>query len=140
MILKKCGYLKISALELKLELKWKRTSSVVTYPKFVKKILDQGLQSTQSGQIWFCSIKGGSRLPEKFALSAWLKALENDEKRFLFHLRSTFWSEDIYIFDLTFSVMQENGLVRNLRLISAFVASQLGKQTIKIYILVDISK
>ena len=37
-----------------------------------------------------------------------------DEKWFLFHLKSSFCSQDIYIFVLTFCSCRENGLIRNI--------------------------
>ena len=48
--------------------------------------------------------------------------------------------KDIQIFVLTFWSCRENGLVRNMRLISKFMTSQHGYQTITIHILPNISR
>ena len=37
-----------------------------------------------------------------YFLYKWIKLFKNDEKCFLFHLKSSFRSQDIYIFVLTF--------------------------------------
>ena len=54
------------------------------------------------------------------------KAFKNDEKCFLFHLKSFFHSQDIQIFILTLSSCRRNGLIRKKRLISKFLTSQPG--------------
>ena len=41
------------------------------------------------------TLNSESHLPKKFVLLAWLKALKNDEKCFLFPLKSSFRSQDI---------------------------------------------
>ena len=47
-----------------------------------------------------------------------------------------FTSKTLYLsFSLDFSVLQQNGLTRNIRLISKFMTSQPGKQTIVIHVL-----
>ena len=43
-------------------------------------------------------------------------------------------------FCLDFLVMQQNGLIRKIRLVSNFITSQLAKQTIAIHILSNISR
>ena len=56
---------------------------------------------------------------------------KNDEKCFLFHVKSSFCSQDIYIFILTFLSLlypQKSGLIRKLGLISKFMTSQTGQQ------------
>ena len=40
-------------------------------------------------------LKSDSHFPNKFVLFTSLKALKSDEKRFSFHLKSSFLSEDI---------------------------------------------
>ena len=50
-----------------------------------------------------------------------------------------FTSKTLYLsFSLDFSVLQQNGLTRNIRLISKFMTSQPGKQTIVIHVLPNI--
>ena len=67
------------------------------------------------------SFKVDSYLPKNwFYLLQW-KAFENDEKWYLFHVESPLRSQER---------KQENGLIRNLRLISKFLTSQPRKQTI----------
>ena len=57
------------------------------------------------------------------------KPFKNDEKCFLFHLKSSFPSQDI---------LTKNGLIRKVRLILEFMTSQPGEQTIAMHILPDI--
>ena len=81
---------------------------------------------------YLCSIpfKSESHLPEKlFYLLQW-KPFKNDEKRFLFHLNSSFHSQDIWIFVLNSRPYRKNGLTWKIRLISNFMTSQPGQQTI----------
>ena len=54
------------------------------------------------------------------------------EKLFLFSMYLNFCHD--------FSVMQKNGLIRKIRLISKFMTSQTGKQTIGIHMLLNISR
>ena len=42
----------------------------------------------------------------------------------LFYLKSSFCSQDIYVFALTFLVIYKNNLIRKIRLISKFMTSQ----------------
>ena len=64
-----------------------------------------------------------SHLPKKFVLEMPIK---NGEKCFLFHLKSTFRSQDNKIFVFTFWGCRKNGLIRKIRLISKFMTSQPG--------------
>ena len=50
-------------------------------------------------------------------------------KNVLFHLKSSFRSQDISSFVLTFWSFRKSGLNRNARLISKFLTSQSGQQT-----------
>ena len=59
---------------------------------------------------------------------------------FLFHLKSSFRSEDILVFVTTFWSCRKNDLIRRIRLTSKFMASQLGLQTIARHILSNISQ
>ena len=56
------------------------------------------------------------------------------ENAFLFYLKSSFRSQDIQIFVLTFWSCRHNGLVRNIRLISKFMTSLPGQEAITILI------
>ena len=71
--------------------------------------------------------KVGLSLSKKnyFYLLQW-KPFKNNEKRFLFHLKSSFHSQDIWIFVLTFWSCRGNGLIRKIRLISKFLTQQPG--------------
>ena len=50
--------------------------------------------------------------------------LKNDEKCFSFHLKSSFHSQDIETFILSFWACRKKGLIRKIRLISKFMTSQ----------------
>ena len=65
---------------------------------------------------------------------------KSDEKRFLFHLKNSFLSQDIYIFVLSFWSCKKNGLIRKIKIIWKFMTSQPGQQTITIHILSNISR
>ena len=67
------------------------------------------------------------------------KLFKNDEKCLLFHRKSS-CSENIYIFCLDVFVMYKNCLIRMIKLISKFLTSQLGNETIAIHILPSISR
>ena len=58
----------------------------------------------------------------------------------LFHLKSTFRSQDIQVFVTTFCSCRKDGLIRKTRLTSKFMTSQPGLQTIAIHILSNISQ
>ena len=58
---------------------------------------------------------------------------------FLFHLKSSFRSQDIEVFVTTFWLCRKNGLTRKVRLTSKFMTPQPGSQTIAIHILLNIS-
>ena len=59
----------------------------------------------------------------------------------LFHFKSSFSSQDIEIIVfLSFKSFRKNGLMRKIRLISKFMTSQPGQQTIKIHMLTNISR
>ena len=60
-----------------------------------------------------------------FYLLQW-KHFKNDEKSFLFRLKSSFCSQDIYVFVSTFWSCRRNGLIRMIRLISKYLTSQPG--------------
>ena len=74
------------------------------------------------------------------AISGNWKPFKNDEKCYLFYLKSSFCFQDILNFCPVFLVMQKNGLIRRLRLISKFMTSQTGKQIITTHILPNISR
>ena len=68
------------------------------------------------------------------------KFLKSYEKCFLFHVKSSFRSQDIKVFVLTFLVMYKTGLIRKIMLILKFMTSQSGLQTIAIHILPNVSR
>ena len=76
---------------------------------------------------------------EIFYLLQW-KPFKNDEKCFLFHLKSSFCFQDISSFVLTFWLFRKNGLIRKIRLVPKFMTSQPGYQTLTIHILPYISE
>ena len=53
-------------------------------------------------------------------------SFKNDEKCFLYHFKSSFHSQDIQIFVLTFWSCRKKGFIRKTRLISKFMTSQPG--------------
>ena len=65
-----------------------------------------------------CYVKVGLSPSKKLALFASMKALKNYEKRFRFHLKNSFRSQDIEIFVLTVWSFMKNDLIWNIRLIS----------------------
>ena len=68
------------------------------------------------------------------------KPFKNDEKCFLFHIKSSFRSQDIWVFVMTFCSCRKNGSIRKIRLTSKFMKSQPSLQTIAIHILFNISQ
>ena len=65
---------------------------------------------------------------------------KNDGKCFLFHLESSFCSQDIKVFVMTFWSCRKNGLIRKIRLTSKFMMSQPSLQTIAVYIIPNVSQ
>ena len=82
---------------------------------------------------------GLSPSKKKFYLVQWYP-FKNDEKYFLYYLKSSFRSQDIYTFDLTFWACRKNGLIRKISLILKFMTSQPGLQRITRHILLNISQ
>ena len=70
----------------------------------------------------------GSHLPQKFSFLYFNKGPFKMIKNSLFHLKSTFRSEDISIFLLAFFSHVGNGLTKKLRLLSKFMTSHTGKK------------
>ena len=68
------------------------------------------------------------------------KPLKNNEKCFLFYFKSSFRSQDVYVFVTTFWSCRKNGLIRKVRFNSKFKTSQPGLQIIAIPILPNISQ
>ena len=84
------------------------------------------------------SLKSDSYPPKKCVFwfnESPLKMMKNA----FFHLTSLFRSQDIHVFIMTFWTCRKNGLIRKIRLISEFMMSQPGQQTIAIHILPNIS-
>ena len=75
-----------------------------------------------------------------FFIFALMIALKTDEKCFLFHLQSSFLSQDIWTFILSFWACRKNGLIRKIRLISKLITSQPGEKRIAIHKLLNISR
>ena len=59
---------------------------------------------------------------------------------FYFFLKSSFRTQDIQVFVMTFWSCRKKGLIRKVRLTSKVMTSQSGFQTITIHILSDISQ
>ena len=93
----------------------------------------------KTGKSWVLKVRP-SPFKNVFFYLLQRKPFTNDEKRFLFCLKSFFRSSDIEVFVVTFLVTWENGLIRKLTLFSKFITLQPGKQTITIHILVNISR
>ena len=68
------------------------------------------------------------------------KPFKNNEKCFLFHLKGSFRSQDIYLFVTTFWSCRKNGLIRKVRPTSKFMRLQPALQTIAIHIWPSISQ
>ena len=85
------------------------------------------------------ALKLGSRLP-KIVLFASMKALYKRWEMLFFHLKSSFCSQDIWMFLLPFWSCRKDDLIRKIRLISKFMTSQPGQQTIPIHILPNTSQ
>ena len=68
------------------------------------------------------------------------KPFKNDDKCFLFYLKSACHSQDILVFVTIFRSCKKNGLIRKISLTSKFMSSQPGLQTIAIHILPNISQ
>ena len=86
-------------------------------------------------------LKSDSHLPKKknvliCLIESPLKIMKNAK----FHLKSSFCSQDIYIFVKTFWSCRKNGLIRKIRLTSKFMTSQPRQQAITIHILPNISQ
>ena len=73
-----------------------------------------------------CSFKVGLSPSKKnfFCFIISWKPFKNDGKCILFHLKSSFHSQCISVFDMTFCSCRKNGLVRKIRLVSKFMASE----------------
>ena len=68
-----------------------------------------------------------------------MEANKNNEKCFLFHLKSSYASQDIQIFVMTYWSCKKR-LIIKVRLISTFIRWQPGKQRTEIHILFNISR
>ena len=87
------------------------------------------------------TLKSDSHLPSK-NLCHFLdwKPFKNDGKCFLFHLKSSFCSQDIKVFVMTFWSCRKNSLIRKMRLTLKFMTLQPGLQTIAIHIIPSASQ
>ena len=84
-------------------------------------------------------LKSDSHLPKNFCYFLDLKPFKKDEKC-LFHLNSSFRSQDIQVFVTTFWSCRNNGLIRKIGLTSKLMTSQSGLRKIAIHILPNISQ
>ena len=86
-------------------------------------------------------LKSDFHLPEKFCGTCLIESpLKNDEKCFLFHLTSSFRSQDIQVFVTASWPCRKNGLIRKISLTLKFITSQPGLQTVAIHILPNMSQ
>ena len=97
--------------------------------------------SIKSIDSW-CVLKSGSHHSNFFFHLLDWKPFKNDGKCFLFHLKSSFRSQDIKVFVTTFWSCRKNDLIRKIktRLTSKFMTSQPGLQTITIHIIPNVSQ
>ena len=88
---------------------------IVSYINFIQK--ESGfvefLAEFQT-MIKYGSLKSKSHLPKKLLYLLQRKPFKKDEKCFLFHLKSYFHTQDIYIFFLIFWSCGKNGLIRKI--------------------------
>ena len=85
------------------------------------------------------NLKSNSHLSKKIAYLLDSEPFKNDGKWFLFHLKSSFCSEDIKVFVTTFG-HGLIGFIRKTMLTSKFMMSQPGLQTISIHIIPNVSQ
>ena len=86
-------------------------------------------------EVYLSCLKLGSHLPKNLWYLLDWKPFKNDEKCFLFQLKSSFCSQDIYVFVTTFWSYRRNGLIRKIRLTSKLMTSQTRLQTISIHVM-----
>ena len=88
-----------------------------------------------------CRIKVGLSPSKKILryLLHW-KPFRSFEKCFLCHLKSSFRSRDILVFDTTFWSCRKHGLIRKISVTSKLMTSQPSLQTVTIHILPNISQ
>ena len=86
-------------------------------------------------EVYLSCLKLGSHLPKNLWYLLDWKPFKNDEKCFLFQLKSSFCSQDIYDFVTTFWSYRRNGLIRKIRLTSKLMTSQTRLQTISIHVM-----
>ena len=76
---------------------------------------------------YYCKkLKLDSHLPKKLHYLLHRKPYKNDEECSLFHLKSSFSSQYIYVFIMAFWSCGKNGLIIKISLISTFMAPQPG--------------
>ena len=85
-------------------------------------------------------LREDSHLPKKIIHLLQWQLFKNDEKCFLFHVKSSFRSQDILIFVITFWACRKNDLIWRIRLISKFITSQPSLQRITTHIFFNISR
>ena len=72
------------------------------------------------------SLKWDSHLQKDLCYLLHWKPFKSDEKCFLFHFNSSFHSQDIEVFVMSFRSCRKNTLIRMIRLVSKFMVSQPG--------------
>ena len=119
--------------------KWLSHDFFVQYNKYFTRFSFVMLHSESCNN--YC-LKSDSHLPKKLCYLLNWKPFKNDEKSFLFHLKSFFRFQGICfaVFVATFWSCKKNGLIRKIRLTSKFMTSQPCLQTIAINILPNISQ
>ena len=85
-------------------------------------------------------LKSDSQLPKKLSYLVDWKPFKNDEKSFLFDLKGSFRSQDIWVFDTNLWSCRKNDLIRNIKLTSKFIVPQPGLQTVSIHVLPNVSQ
>ena len=91
--------------------------------------------------IFFVCLKSDSHPPKKIFFICFNESpLKMVKNAFYFILKGLFVLKMFKCLFWLFWSCRKNGLIRNIRLISKFMTSQLGQQTIKIHILPSISR
>ena len=97
-------------------------------------------KSVEWGSIWWQSLKSDSHLPKKSFIWFNESPLKLMKNAFYFILKVFFVFKIFKFLSWLFSYIEKNGLTRKIKLISKFMTSQPGQQTIAIHILPNISR
>ena len=85
-------------------------------------------------------LKSDSHLPKKVVLYGLMKAFKMMKNAFYSILKALFILKIFKFLSWRFGHVEKNGLIRKISLVSKFMTSQPGKQTIIIHILPNISR